>query len=377
MGEEVREILRRLVEIKSPSGKEEKLREFLLNYLEEIGIEAKEERGNVVVRRGKLFVGTHMDTVREKRAYSEGAKEAFGTGVCDAKGSIASILLALQEIEDLKYSLVFFWNEEEGGTGSLEFARKNDPNVAIVMEPTELKVATRHYGSMEVDFEVRSEEFHGAFPNLGLSAIDRFLAFYQRIKDLGGIAYVRKISGGSDEYVIPGRCSGIVEFVFPPEVKKEELKKRILEISDLFEVKVSFKDDYDGFELEGKAYQILATAIEASGEKLEKAEMPSWTDAINLYSHGWDVVVWGPGSLAKCHTKEERIEFEEIERAKRVLVSLNSLLDRSRKNDSILNLLIFVSVHLKIVKKCPNLALIEFRLSLLLRSLDLLSKYRP
>ncbi len=321
-----RELLKKLVEIRSPSGNEKRMREFLLNYLEELGLNPKEEEGNVVVEKGDLFVGTHMDTVPERRAYSERAHEAFGTGVCDAKGSIASILLALNEIEELRYSIVFFWNEEEGGTGSLTFAKRRRPKSAIIMEPTELKVATRHYGCLEVDFEVEGEEFHGAFPDLGISTIDRFIAFYQKIKDLGGKSYVRKIEGGSDAYVIPAECRGIIEFIFPPEIKKEELEERILEISKIFEIKVSFKDAYDGFELEGRAFDFLSRAIELTGGKVIKTEMPSWTDAVNLYEHGWDVVVWGPGSLPKCHTPEEKINLEEIEGAKRVLISLNSLL---------------------------------------------------
>ncbi|HEA83905.1 MAG TPA: acetylornithine deacetylase, partial [Thermodesulfobacterium geofontis] len=51
-------------------------------------------------------------------------------------------------------------------------------------------------------------------------------------------------------------------------------------------------------------------------------EMKSWTDALNLKER-FDVVVWGPGELPLCHTKEEKIRIEDIKKTIEVLIRLN------------------------------------------------------
>jgi acetylornithine deacetylase len=58
--------------------------------------------------------------------------------------------------------------------------------------------------------------------------------------------------------------------------------------------------------------------------------MKSWTDALNLKER-FDVVVWGPGNLEFCHTKEEKVKIEEIKKAIEVLISLNLLFSSKNK----------------------------------------------
>jgi len=61
--------------------------------------------------------------------------------------------------------------------------------------------------------------------------------------------------------------------------------------------------------------------------------MKSWTDALNLKER-FDVVVWGPGELPLCHTKEEKIKIEDIKKTIEVLIKLNSFLKNSQNKNS-------------------------------------------
>ncbi len=326
---ETLEILKRLVEIPSPSGKEDELIEFLVDTFEEMGYEPtilEDEVKDVVVNpKAKIWIATHLDTVPVKRGFEFDGVYAYGTGVCDTKGSITAIILALKEIEDLRIGIALFSDEEEGGRGSKIFVERFEPGVAVVMEPTSLRIANVHYGSLEVEMEFRGESAHGSTPEFGKNAIEMAIRTVLDLKNsLGkGIKMlVQKIEGGWDEYAVPDLCRVRLDFVFPPEIGSEDLVAMISRFGKFEVIERS-----EGF-VSGRSAEILADAIRMAGMKVEYCAMPSWTDAVNLRAAGWDVVVFGPGELHYCHTPKERIDPKEIEMAKDVLTALNDLARR-------------------------------------------------
>ena len=85
-------------------------------------------------------------------------------------------------------------------------------------------------------------------------------------------------------------------------------------------------EEAEGFISEGKAKSVLEYAMKTAGIDADYAEMPAWTDAVNLRKEGWDVIVWGPGELAHCHTRIERVPIYEIKYASRVIIAINDVL---------------------------------------------------
>lgn len=325
----VLELLRNLVEIPSPSGKEDRLISYLMEVLEEMGykphiLEGKGIKDIVLNPKAEMWVVTHLDTVPVKRKFEFDGKYAYGTGVCDTKGSIVAILLALKEIEELNFGIALLSDEEEGGRGSELFVEEFEPNMAIVMEPTSLKIANVHYGSLEVKLEFEGESAHGSTPEFGKNAIDSAIDAILRLRDLvrSPVKFlVQKIEGGWEEYAVPERCKMRLDFVFPPEVEPEDIEKMVLGLGGCCEV----IEKSGGF-VSGKVVELLEEAMRTAGMDVAYGVMPSWTDAINLRSAGWDVVVFGPGELHYCHTPKERIDPNEILKAKEVLKALNSIL---------------------------------------------------
>ncbi|MEM2924722.1 MAG: M20/M25/M40 family metallo-hydrolase, partial [Methanocellales archaeon] len=120
-------LLRILVETPSPSGREDEVISIISSYLNEKGIDYKidEVNKNLIIQ-GKVnfWVVTHLDTHPESYAFKFDGNYAYGTGVCDAKGSVAAILKALDEIADLNFGVAFLSDEEEGGKGSVGFSRR-------------------------------------------------------------------------------------------------------------------------------------------------------------------------------------------------------------------------------------------------------------
>lgn len=317
--------LRELVEIKSESKKEDDIVEYLVERLQEFNPNVFEKYvKNVLINQdAKFWVVTHLDTVPFKRSFEFDGVYAYGTGCCDAKASLTAIILALEDLDDLNFGVALLSDEEEDGLGSKAIAEHFNPRKAVVMEPTELKIANRHYGSLEIDVEVLGESMHGAYPEMGINAIEKAMEMISNMKSnmksIGNVL-IQRIEGGSSEYVVPGRCSIRLEFTFPPEVDVEDVELRVREIFENFVVVErarGFVDDLPTVE----------RAVEMSGLPVKYTEMRSWTDAVNLKVAGWNVVVFGPGELHLCHTEKERIRVEDIVKTKEVLLNLNDLLN--------------------------------------------------
>ena len=317
--EKILNLLRELVEIESPSKKEDKITVFVKDYLKNLGYDVVDGENYIATKSdSNLIVATHLDTVSMKRKYSCDGVYAYGTGVCDAKGSVAAMLLAAEDKVD--YTLAFFCDEEEDGSGSKEFIDSwVSGKYAIIMEPTELKIASRHWGDFELTVKVQGEQAHGSLPEKGLNAIDKALELYNKLKELNLNINPLKIIGGSEEYVIPDSCEIKFEVFLEPDEKFSNYSDKFKFIEDFGEYEIDHV--YEGW-ISGEVAKYLEQAIFKAKLPVNYTSIKSWTDALNLKER-FDVVVWGPGELAFCHTPKERVKIEDIKRAAEVLVCLN------------------------------------------------------
>ena len=321
-------ILKQLVQIESPSGKEEKLARYVTAYLKNLGYDAFMDELNVLLSPEKEFiVATHLDTVKVLAPFSFDGEYAYGTGVADAKASITAILLALERMDSLNFGVALFYDEEEGGKGSEGFSKKYKPKKAVVMEPTNLTIASRHYGGLEIRIKVEGVAAHGANPEKGENAIEKCIEIINELKKIEEATLsVQFMHGGhEDHYAIPESCEARVEFLFKPQIKTEKVLEKVREVC-YGKAELIVKEFHDGF-LSRETAKILQEAMRKAGLKAKFSEMPSWSDAVNLHHlAGCDAVSFGPGELHLCHTDRERVRLKDIELAAEVLIKLNSLL---------------------------------------------------
>ncbi len=316
-------LLKKLVEIESPSGNEEELKNFILDFLESNGYDVIEGNNFISTKsKSELIVSTHLDTTAVKAPFSTDGVYAYGTGVCDAKASIAAILEAAER--GVEFTIAFFCDEEESGKGSKEFVEKwKYGRMAVVMEPTDLKIASRHCGNLDLAVEVKGVQSHGSLPEMGVNAIEKAFEMINELKKRFKVTPL-KIHGGSDDYVIPDYCRVKLDIVINPEVRLEDVLKEIEFLKKYGHYEVS--NAYDGF-VSKEVAGLLEQAMKAAGIDVEYAVMPSWTDVLNLKSK-FDTVVWGPGELHYCHTARERVKLKDIETARDVLIKLNEIIKR-------------------------------------------------
>src|SRR5436189_4823542 len=103
------ELTRKLIDIPSVSGDEERIGRFLFDYLHDYGFDVERHeiepgRANIIATNGdhspRLMLSTHMDTVPPHISSREDAEFIYGRGACDAKGIIATQIEASRRLRD-------------------------------------------------------------------------------------------------------------------------------------------------------------------------------------------------------------------------------------------------------------------------------------
>ncbi len=349
-----KELIFTLASIPSPSGEERAILEYLTGRLEDHGFQVRKQKVpdrfyNLVVNedeRHELLITTHVDTVPPwlgifpPRIRNDTLE---GLGVCDAKAGVAIMLTLLEERrrqgKPIPATFAFVVDEEREGQGSAVLAREKLPPWAVVLEPTNLKIAVAEGGSVEFEIRVRGRAAHGSCLPEGENAIEKAIDLVSRLKRLpflysehplvgpGGLN-VERFSGGDGELRVPDLCILEIDFRILPGQRTEEVIEEIKKVleEDPY-VSYVIKDVSEPFAIPRESAfvkKICQAFRESLGKEPELSGMPSWTDAAHLYAAGVEPVVFGPGELARCHTPEETIDLSEVVEA---FLVLDKLLD--------------------------------------------------
>ena len=192
------QLFKDILEFDSTSGKERTLAEWLLDRLEAPRKEAMEVGDgtlNLLFSWGtpRVVFCTHLDTVPPYIAPKFLAEDNLrpeitvtGRGTCDAKGQIIALYTACKELEAqgcTDFGLLLVSGEETGSWGAKAFAKTDfRAPYLIIGEPTENKMVSACKGTLSYELTFRGEAFHSGYPQYGVSAIDLFVDFYNRLK---------------------------------------------------------------------------------------------------------------------------------------------------------------------------------------------------
>ncbi|MEY2881089.1 MAG: hypothetical protein RLZZ15_3469 [Verrucomicrobiota bacterium] len=148
-----------------------------------------------------LHFNAHYDVVPVSGAWRHGGAFSgavergwiYGRGTADMKGSIASLLLALQAVRAtgakplLNVEVSFVADEETDsalGTGWLVQHAPIKPDYAIVMEGGEYdRVCCGHNGTLWLEVSVHGRAAHGSKPELGVNALEKMSALVLALDD--------------------------------------------------------------------------------------------------------------------------------------------------------------------------------------------------
>ena len=181
---------------------EREIASFVADWCLTEGLEVEilgDERPSVVaVKRGSgggrsLLLNGHLDTVGVTgmgapfEARIEGDR-LYGRGAYDMKGALAAILLAASDVTGLRGDVIvtLVADEELASIGTEAVVEHLRADAAIVVEPTDLRVAIAHRGFVGFELETEGVAAHGSRPDLGVDAIAKMGPLLVALAELDG-----------------------------------------------------------------------------------------------------------------------------------------------------------------------------------------------
>lgn len=207
---ELNQLLQRLIQIKSYSGKEEEIVKFIVSKMKEYSFDEafSDSLGNAVGRIGngpvKILYDSHIDTVRVTESENwryppfDGVikdGKIYGRGAVDEKAAMAGFLIAAKVIKDvfkndpLPFTLYIVGSvlEEDADGYPLLHLIQNEgikPDFVLLGEPTDLKIYRGQRGRMELKISTHGKSAHGAHNDKGVNAIYKMAPLIQAIERL-------------------------------------------------------------------------------------------------------------------------------------------------------------------------------------------------
>jgi acetylornithine deacetylase/succinyl-diaminopimelate desuccinylase-like protein len=345
---------------------EHRVSDFLAVTAARAGLEIEFEkvlpgRVNVIARltpRNKasrtILLAPHLDTVppaTEKQFVPERrGGRMFGRGACDTKGSAAAMLSALctlaksrnrpQETEIIFAGLV---DEESGQAGSRAMANSRlKADLAIVGEPTSLRVVTAHKGNVWFELETRGRSAHGSRPELGHNAIQDMARIVNVIEtDYAALLRRRRrhpllghatinvgtIRGGTQPNIVPDSCVITIDRRTLPGETELGATRELKNFLKSKKLQATFTTGRQSpcLPMETDAGLPLVRQFLRSVGQKKLLGVNYFCDAAIFAEKGIPSVVFGPGDIAYAHTASEWISLDSLERAKEMLVRFLSL----------------------------------------------------
>ncbi len=357
--ERLRKTLLELLDIYSPSGKEEDIQLYLEEVLCRAGFnverqKVEEDRYNVRVTMGQeepqFYLVGHVDTVSAWDFDGFGPVERdgviHGLGSADMKGGCAAMLeawLAIAETltpeERPSIGLLLVVGEEENGDGSATFLNSLHPAWAVIGEPTGLAACFAHYGYLEVRFTTRGRKSHSSLPDLGHNAVESMLRVLLHLgkdqlfdREKSDIVYsIREMISSQAGFVVPDRCETWIDLHLPPGRDPKVLQDSIRSIVSAaqqyipgLDLDISYDFASSGYNLgaDNPLAQVVREVMPLLGLPLRMESFRSHSDGNLFHAAGTKPLILGPGCLETAHTPEEQVRFDEVLSAARIYAAL-------------------------------------------------------
>ena len=322
-------------------------------------------RRNVALRlpgagRGRsLIVNSHSDVVpgtEDSFAPRMEGDGVVGRGACDAKGQLATMLLALRALKefgvrlrgDLDIQMVI--EEEPGGNGALSLIRQGHrADAALVMEPSGLQVCPANRGALWYKLSVKGRPVHMAKYWEGVNAIREMvdlIAVLQRYEEQlrresrGHPLFsddpspvnvnLGTINGGDWPSTVAGDCVIEGGIAFLPNKRLKQIKEELQQAIE-GDAGEWARDHYalDFSRLHNDAFETPTThpavgTLCAAADRIRGPQPPvglvASCDARLFYHRGeMPTLVFGPGDLAQAHSTHESISVSEMVKAAQIL----------------------------------------------------------
>lgn len=325
-------LLKDLIEIPSFSKEENGTADRIEDFLKQKNIEIKRDGNNVWAFASEynpvlptVWLNSHHDTVKPNSGYTKNPHQAivedgklFGLGSNDAGGPLVSLIAAFCHFirKDLPFNLLLIASAEEEISGSKGISsiisQLPEAELAIVGEPTLMRLAVAEKGLLVIDAKIHGKAGHAAREEgvnaiyLALEDLDEIRNFqFRKSSPFLGRTKVTAtvIKAGQQHNVVPDLCEYTLD----------------VRVTDVYTLREAFEELESNLkaELTPRSMRLQSSHLPdghlmyrvADKLEIEKFGSPTLSDQALI---PWPSVKIGPGDSARSHSADEFIFLEEI-----------------------------------------------------------------
>lgn len=351
-------ILKQLIQIKSYSGQEKELADFIMDFCQKNNLPAEKQDGNIIIKylvcsKKCLIFNAHLDTVKEGNisswAYPPFGKNAgiikdnklYGLGASDDKSGITSLLLLALEYKNknpfVDLFFTFVVNEEIDGSGTESFVNyfidkfaKNYNDVSVVIaEPTNCNsIEIGHRGNIFIKVKTTGNSGHSSNPDkIKIHCIEKMIKVISKIKrlekeiqtfyfdDILGnptICLTGFNSSKSSVNKVPSECNTTWDIRTTPLLHDKFMNILGKKLGN--EVKIELIGKPANYGLTEKKSKII-NVFKKIVNGLEVVISPGSNDTAFFTSIGIPAITFGPGNKEVIHQENEYIELKNIDQS--------------------------------------------------------------
>lgn len=319
---------------------------------------------------GGILLSGHSDVVpvadqnwtTDPFAMTERDGRLYGRGTCDMKGFIAAaVAMAPHYAKTARKRPIHFaftHDEEIGCLGAQALApllrdREVRPGVAIIGEPTMMRVIEGHKGCYEYSIHFTGLEGHGSAPDRGVNAVEYAVRYVARLLEMAEVLKTRApagsrfeppwttintgaLVGGVAHNVIAGKARIDWE-MRPVQPGDAELVKQNLHhycqhhlipamrsVHPAADIVTEVIGEVDGLVPAdiNEARDLVMELTGANGAGL----VPFGTEAGIFQALGMSAVICGPGSIEQAHKPDEYLSLDQLSQCLTMLERLGTRL---------------------------------------------------
>jgi acetylornithine deacetylase len=282
------------------------------------------------------MLNAHLDTVgvAGMKAPFEPRVEGgrlHGRGAYDMKGALAAIMDAAAKVENLRGDVIVtaVADEELASIGTIAVLERVHADAAIVVEPTELKLAVAHKGFVGFEIETHGVAAHGSRPQLGVDAIAKMGPVLVALKALDeelhkgprhplvgpGSIHASLIEGGQEFSSYPARCVLSGERRTIPDETVEQVERELRELAGDADLRLTVSREPFEISRDDDFVRLVGRIAEEN----DPVGVSFWADSGLIAAAGIPTVLYGPiGDGA--HAAVEWVDLASLGRVRDVVL---------------------------------------------------------
>ncbi len=273
----------------------------------------------------------------------------MGRGTCDMKGFIAATLAMAKPFSahTLRRPIHFCFthDEETGCIGAKSLVpelqkRGFKPSIAIIGEPTEMRIIEGHKGCCEYTTRFTGLEGHGSNPDRGVNAVAYAVKYATRLMELAEelkgraprdsrfdpawtTVNIGRLQGGHAHNVIPGKAELEWEMrpvqygdaAFMKDMLESYIETELLPAMRAVSPRADISTQVIGEVIGLEPMEVnMARTLVAALTGCETADVVPFNTEAGLFQQlGMSAVVCGPGSIAQAHKPDEYVSRAQLQ----------------------------------------------------------------